>query len=225
MPAWRATCNGECAMHKTLVALASCGLLWSSPSFAKASPKPQVVLPAATHNMVTVAGEKPQIGDGGLATSALLNLPGVIAFDPSGNLYISEGNGNRVRKVDPVGIITTFAGTGGSGFNGDGIPATEAQLSSPRGLLVHAGDLYIVENASHRVRKVSLATGSITTLAGTGVARSQGDFGPATEAQLNGPGFVDVDSAGNFYISEVSGQKIRKVDTAGTITTVAGTGV
>src|SRR6185503_8275854 len=89
-----------------------------------------------TDNIVTVAGKNAEIGDGGPATSAQLNLPGSVAFDFSGNRYISEGAGHRVRKVDAAGIITTFAGTGGSGFNGDNIPAAQAQLSAPRGAIV-----------------------------------------------------------------------------------------
>jgi hypothetical protein len=187
-------------------------------------------------NIVTVAGKDAEIGDGGPATSAQLNLPGAVAFDFSGNRYITEGAGHRVRKVDPAGIITTFAGTGGSGFNGDNIPATTAQINTPRGAIVDSsGNLFIVENGGHRVRKVNLATGIITTVAGTGVAGSTGDGGPGTAAQLNAPGFAVFDSSGNLYISEVNGNRIRKVvpgangiiDGASDeiITTVAGTGV
>jgi hypothetical protein len=99
-------------------------------------------------NIVTVAGKDAEIGDGGPATSAQLNLPAAVAFDFSGNRYICEGTGHRVRKVNPAGIITTFAGTGGSGFNGDNIPATTAQLNAPRGVIVDfSGNLYIVETA------------------------------------------------------------------------------
>jgi trimeric autotransporter adhesin len=177
-------------------------------------------------NLVTVAGKDADIGDDGPATAAQLNLPAAVAFDSAGNRYITEGAGHRVRKVDPAGIITTFAGTGGAGFNGDNIPATSAQLNFPRGVIVDSsGNLYIVENGGHRVRKVSLATGLITTVAGTGVAASTGDGGPATAAQINAPGFAVFDSTGNLYISEVNGSRIRKVDTAGIITTFAGTGV
>src|SRR5678816_4669226 len=113
---------------------------------------------------------------------------------------ICEGTGHRVRKVNPAGIITTFAGTGGSGFNGDNIPATTAQLNAPRGVIVDfSGNLYIVETGGHAVRRISLATGIITTVVGTGVAGSTGDNGPATTAQLNAPGFAVFDSSGNLY--------------------------
>jgi hypothetical protein len=165
-------------------------------------------------NIVTVAGKDAEIGDGGPATSAQLNLPAAVAFDISGNRYICEGAGHRVRKVDPAGTISTFAGTGGSGF---------------------LRELFIVENGGHAVRKISLATGIITTVVGTGVAGSTGDDGPATTAQLNAPGSAVFDSSGNLYVSEVNGNRIRKVvpgangvlDGASDdiITTVAGTGV
>ena len=212
------------ALGVTLTALPA---QMSTVSYAK--PR-AAVLPSATDNIVTVAGTKAELGDGGPATSALLNSPGTVTCytDRAGahSCFIVEAVGNRIRRVDPYGAITTFAGTGGTGFNGDGIPASQAQLNSPRGLLVHGEDLYIVEFAGHRVRKVNLEDGApiITTVAGTGVPGSQGDFGPATAAQLNGPGFVAFDSSGNLYISEVSGLQIRKVDTNGIISKIAGTG-
>src|SRR5678816_2696783 len=131
-------------------------------------------------NIVTVAGKDAEIGDGGPATSAQLNLPAAVAFDFSGNRYICEGTGHRVRKVNPAGIITTFAGTGGSGFNGDNIPATTAQLNAPGFVIVDSsGNLYVSEVNGNRIRKVvpganGVIDGAsdeiITTVAGTGVA-------------------------------------------------------
>ncbi len=229
----------KCDMNPTRVFSAFGLILTSALSFhsrGTAGDAP-FSLDAETHNIVTVAGRTAEIGDGGPATSAQLNLPGSVAFDFSGNRYITEGAGHRVRKVDAAGIITTFAGTGGSGFNGDYIPATEAQLNAPRGVTVDpsGNNLYIVENGGHRIRKINLATGIITTVAGTGLAGSTGDGGSATAAQLNAPGFAVFDSSGNLYISEVNGQRIRKVVPGsdgvidGTsdeiITTIAGTGV
>ena len=164
-------------------------------------------------------------GDGGPATAAQLNSPVGLALD-SRNLYISDYVNNRVRRVDlATGTISTFAGTGVAGFSGDGGPATAAQLNAPRLLAVAQGNLYIADTANNRVRRVDLATGTITTFAGTGVAGFGGDSGPATAAQLSSPYGVALDS-GNLYISDLTNQRIRRVDLAtGTITTIAGTGV
>jgi len=118
--------------------------------------------------------------------------------------------------------IQTVAGTV---VLGDGGPATEAVLNFPNAVAVDtAGNLYIADTSNNRVRKVNTA-GGITTVAGTGVAGSGGDCGPATAATLNGPFGVAVDSSGNFYIADSYNNRIRKVTTAGIITTVAGSGV
>jgi hypothetical protein len=170
-------------------------------------------------------GPDVDIGDGGPATEAQLNRPADLVFDKSGNLYIAEHNGYRVRKVDTHGIITTVVGTGVAGSSGDGGPATEAQLNEPHGLaLDESGNLYIAEKEGHRVRKVD-AHGIITTVAGTGVAGSSGDGGPATEAQLWNAQDMVFDESGNLYITEFFGHRVRKVDADGIITTVVGTGV
>jgi sugar lactone lactonase YvrE len=187
-------------------------------------------------NIMTVAGKRADIGDGGLATAAQLNLPAAVAFGSAGARYITEGAGHRVRKIDAAGIITTFAGIGGSGSSGDAGQAAAAQFNAPRGALVDSfGNLYIVETGGHRVRKISVASGIVTTVVGTGVAGSAGDGGPATAAQLNAPGFAALDSSGNLYVSEVNANRIRKVvpgasgSIAGAsdeiISTVAGSGV
>jgi len=123
------------------------------------------------------------------------------------------------------GTITTVVGTGTAGFSGDGGAATAAKINSPRGLFIDgAGNLYIADRLNHRIRKVD-ADGIITTVAGTGVQGFSGDGGPATAAQLNDPTGVAVDEAGNLYIADAENHRIRKVDTGGIITTVAGTGV
>ena len=163
-------------------------------------------------------------GDGGPAVKADLFNPSGVAVDGAGNLYIADVSNHRIRKVDSTGTITTIAGTGGSGFSGDGGPAVEAKLYNPRGVAVDgAGNLYIAESGNERIRKVD-STGTITTIAGTGERGFSGDGGPAVEAKLYNPRGVAVDGAGNLYISDATNSRIRKVDSTGTITTVAGTG-
>jgi len=161
-------------------------------------------------------------GDNGPATEARLNAPWDVAADPFGNLYIAELGNQTVRKVDPSGIITTVAGTGSYGYNGDGIPATRAKLHYPCSLAVDsAGNLYIADWKNHRVRKVD-PSGIITTVAGTGGYGSTSDGVPATEAQLWDVFGIAVDSSGILYVSHSSTYRARRVDGAGIITTVAG---
>ena len=151
-------------------------------------------------------------GDGGPATSASLFGASAVAVDAVGNLYIADGN--RIRKVSPVGIIATVAGNGLRGFSGDGGPAISAQLNSPRGVTVDAaGNLYIADTVNNRIRKVS-ADGTITTVAGNGVKGFSGDGGLATDANLNFPPGVAVDGGGNLYIADTQNRRIRKVSLA-----------
>ena len=138
---------------------------------------------------------------------------------------IADTDNSRIRKVTPGGIMTTVAG-GGEIFpgNGDGGPATSARLDSAVGVAVDtAGNLYIAERGSARIRKVSLA-GIITTVAGNGMFGFSGDSGPATSAQLDFPVDVAVDTAGNLYIADLGNHRIRRVSPSGIITTVAGNG-
>ena len=163
-------------------------------------------------------------GDGGPAIAALLNRPSDVAVDGAGNLYFVDSADNQARKVDSAGIITTVAGTGTAGSSGDGGPATEAQLSLPFGVAVdRAGNLYVADLGNHRVRKVN-SSGTITAFAGTGTAGNSGDGGPATMAQLRNPVSVALDGSGNHYIADYNNHTVRKVDSSGIITTVAGTG-
>jgi PKD repeat protein len=163
-------------------------------------------------------------GDGGQATSAQITSPVGVAVDGQGNLYIADRDNNRIRKVSG-GIITTVAGTGVAGYSGDGGQATSAQIRSPYGIALDAqGNLYIADFNNNRVRKVTTA-GVISTIAGTGVAGYSGDGGQATSAQLKGPVAVALDAQGNLYIADYSNYRVRKVTTAGVISTVAGTGV
>ncbi|MGH8974160.1 MAG: DUF7594 domain-containing protein, partial [Acidimicrobiia bacterium] len=160
-------------------------------------------------------------GDGGPATSARLNTPHGIAVDAAGNVYIADPPNQRIRKVDTTGRITTVAGNGNRGYNGDGIPATSARLNYPKGVEIGPdGLLYIADNNNHRVRKVD-AAGIIRTVAGTGTAGLSGDGGPATAARLYEPRNVVFGPDGSLYIVDQVNDRIRRVDTAGTITTLA----
>ena len=166
-------------------------------------------------------------GDGGLATAAAMGNPVYVASDSAGNIFVSDHENRRIRRVDAAsGIITTVAGTGAAGFNGDGGPATEANLDSPGGVAVDgAGNLYIADYLGNRVRMVAAGTGIITTIAGTGTSGSTGDGGPATAAQLASPYTLAADAAGNVFIGLLDDARVRRVDAAsGIITTVAGIG-
>ena len=163
-------------------------------------------------------------GDGGPAIAAQLNLPGKIAVDSAGNLYIADSFNHRVRRVDRFGNISTIAGTGGEGYSGDGGPAIAAQLNYPQGLALDgAGNLYIADSGNGRIRRVD-ASGAIRTIAGTGEEGSSGDGGPAIAAQLNYPQGLALDGAGNLYIADSGNGRIRRVDASGAIRTIAGTG-
>ncbi len=163
-------------------------------------------------------------GDGGKATDAMLNLPSGIVIDDNGNIYISDRSNDRVRVVNSKGIITTIAGNGMDGYNGDSGPATQAQLSRPFGLaLDKKGNLYIADRGNNRVRKVN-PQGIITTVAGDGSFFYMGDNGPAYRASIAGPTGVVVDDNGILYIADRNNNRVRAVDTQGMIRTVAGTG-
>jgi sugar lactone lactonase YvrE len=179
---------------------------------------------APTYTIETVAGSS-HTGDGGPAIAAELGAVQGAAADGSGNLYLSDCDNQRVRKVDAHGAITTLAGTGTAGFSGDGGPAASARLNFPYGLAVDsAGNVYIADLGNNRVRRVS-PDGTISTLAGTGAPGSLGDGGPAVNAQLAAPRNLAVDGAGNLYISEFEGHRIRKIGADGMIATIAGSGI
>ncbi|HET6372930.1 MAG TPA: hypothetical protein VFG76_06470 [Candidatus Polarisedimenticolia bacterium] len=175
--------------------------------------------------VIAGSGAGVPLGDGGPATLAGLENVSGLANDANENLYVADGGGHRVRKVDAIsGVITTVAGTGFPGFLGEGGPATSAQLSNPRGLALDAaGNLFIADAGNHMVRRVDAQTGTITRVAGNGTAASCGDTGPALNACVPTPTGLAFDAAGNLYISEAS-HRIRKVDSLGIITTIAGLG-
>lgn len=163
-------------------------------------------------------------GDGGPATAAALGGPTGIAFDKTGNLYIADSAGARIRKINASGIITTVAGDGNFGFGGDNGPATSAQFTFPRSVAVAAdGSLYVADTGNHRVRRID-TNGVITTAAGSGTAGFAGDGAAASAAQLNSPRGLAFDKSGNLYIADSGNNRVRKVDVAGVIVTIAGDG-
>ena len=139
-------------------------------------------------------------------------------------MYISDKGNSRIRKVTTDGIISTIAGTGEDGYSGDGGAATSAQIKFPYQMKTDAqGNLFFTEATNHLVRKIS-TDGTISTVAGTGTTGFSGDNGAATSAQLATPWGMTLDDEGNIYISDSYNHRIRKVDTDGNITTIAGTG-
>lgn len=175
---------------------------------------------------VAGAGSFGYSGDGGPATAAHLANPEKICVDNSGNFYLNDALYNHVvRKVSSTGIVTTIAGNGTAGNSGDGGPATNAQIYWPTGIAVNSsGDLFIVDQRSNVIRKVNGATGIISTIAGTGTMGYSGDGGPATNAELNSPSGICIDATGNILFTENGSGTVRKINTAGIITTIAGTG-
>ena len=172
--------------------------------------------------ITTVAGHI--LNDGDYATNATLGLPYGSAIDPLGNIFIPDTYNNRVRKVDANGIITTVVGNGIPAYAGDGGLATNVSLKNPLGVALDtAGNLFIADSANYRIRKVD-TNGIITTVAGSGTNGFAGDGGMATNAKMTRPYGVSVDIAGNLFITDQSNQRIRKVDTNGIISTVAGNG-
>ena len=181
--------------------------------------------------ITTVAGSYTgsNTSDGGLAINT--KLPGAdgIVFDKQGNLYIWDTQESKIKKVDTSGVITTFAGNGSFGFSGDGGPAVNAEIFSNAGSFAGlafdaTGNLYISDAGNQVIRKVD-THGIITTVAGTPSSPGfLGDGGPATKALLQGPADIAFDSAGNLYIADLGNNRVRRVDTKGIITTVAGNG-
>lgn len=165
-------------------------------------------------------------GDGSAATSALFNGPQDVSLDTFGNVYIADAANQRIRKITAAtGIITTIAGTGSIGYSGDGGAASSATFNSPIGIDVDAaGNVYIADVGNHCIRKITAATGFISTVAGIGSGGFSGDGGAATAARLQSPYDVTVDASGNLFIADVSNNCIRKVTAStGVISTVAGT--
>lgn len=191
---------------------------------------------AGTITTVAGSGKKGYTGDDGPATQATFNEPYAVVVDHHDNLYVVDRLNAVVRKVNgKTGTITTVAGTGQKGFGGDGGPATKAMLREPNDACLDGkGGLLIADVADWRIRRLDLATGVMSTFAGTGKAsvkaktridrKQTGDGGPANRAVVVGARAVCVDGRGNTYICEREGSAIRKVNSDGIITTIAGTG-
>ena len=185
----------------------------------KLSPQGKITTIAGT-------GDSNYFGDGGPATKAAFRDPSAITLDKAGNLYVADAANNMVRKIDTKGIITTIAGNGKHKDSGDGGPALKASLRSIDSLVFSpAGELHIVETNTHHIRKIK-KDGTIVTVAGRpGIQGNFGDGGPATKAMLKQPADIAFDSKGNMYITDMGNNSIRKVDTKGIITTLAGSGM
>jgi hypothetical protein len=183
------------------------------------SPPQQVTTFAGT-------GAQGYTGDNGPASAATFNHPAQLAFDADHNLYVADTENNVVREITQTGIITTVAGTGTPGYNGDNQAATQALLNFPDSLAFDAaGNLYIADASNNRIRMVT-ANGVVSTVAGTGTAGYNGDDILATNARLNFPSRIVLDSAGNMYIADCHNNRVRFVNrSTGIITTIAGNGI
>jgi sugar lactone lactonase YvrE len=161
-------------------------------------------------------------GDSGEATSACLNFPHGVTADDKGNIFIADTFNHRVRRI-AKGIITTVAGNGTPGFCGDNGAAISACLQFPVAVAVGSdGNLFITDLGNQRIRKIY--GGTITTVAGNGAMGFCGDGGPSTSACLSSPAGIAIDTSGNLFIADTGNQRIRQVNSFGTITTVAGNG-
>ena len=170
--------------------------------------------------VTTLAGNGSRASIDGSGSQASLHGPIGLAFDSKGNLYVAEYFGHRIRKVDTTGNVTTFAGSGAQGFKNG--PSTQAQFSFPYDVVSDGkGNLYVADGGNHRIRKIDVS-GNVTTFAGSGIGVKDG---PALQAGFSLPSGLAFDMSGNLYVAERGNHRIRKIDTSGNVTTVAGSGV
>jgi sugar lactone lactonase YvrE len=180
-------------------------------------------LNAQTISTIAGTGTAGYTGDGASATLATFSNPVALVFDTAGNLYVSDNANNVIRKISKLGIISTVAGNGTSGYSGDGGPATSAELKSPAGVAVDkAGNLYIADASNNRIRKVTISSGNISTICGNGVSGYNGDGGAASAAQISNPNDLAFDTLGNLYVADEGNNVIRMITPGGIISTVAG---
>jgi WD40 repeat protein len=169
------------------------------------------------------------------AADARFSMPKAVDLDAAGNVYIVDMKNQRIRVLTPEFTIATIAGNGTKGFAGDGAAAADANFSFPTGAqpepggaiaLGPDGNLFVADTENHRIRKIDLATGLVSTIAGNGTAGFGGDGGPAVDAMLQFPRDLEFDTDGSLWVADTDNHVIRRVDlTAGTIETVVGTGV
>ncbi|MCY4555102.1 MAG: hypothetical protein OXF79_01660 [Chloroflexi bacterium] len=174
--------------------------------------------------LICGTGEPGYAGDGGPAVDAVINQPYGLAIDANGDIYFAQRFDPAVRRIDGrTGMVSTVAGTGEFGYSGDGGPGNEAMLREPNDLcLDRRGGLLIADVQDQRIRRVDLATGIISTFAGTGEKSRAGEGRAATGASLMGPRAVCADSQGNVYVCEREGNGVRRISPDGVLTTIAG---
>ena len=174
---------------------------------------------ADSGSVTVLAGSTTLVGYlDGIGTAALFNSNGGLDLDKDGNIYVADGNNNRIRKITPSGAVTTFAGSGVAGSaNGNG---TAAEFNYPFDIAIDTSGIMYVTESGHRIRKIT-PSGAVTTFAGSGVAGSAN--GNGTAAEFNVPQGIAVDSSGLVYVADSESYIVRKITPSGAVTTLAGT--
>ena len=170
-------------------------------------------------------------GDGGPAIWAQLDAPSCVAVDPAGNIYLTDQNNQRIRKIDGGNTIDTYSGSVAGYADGPALsalfnfpPSAQGVPAGKLGMNPAGTALYVADTGNHRIRRLDLASNTVTTVAGDGVAAFAGDGGPAQNASFNAPTDVAVAPDGSLFVADTLNQRIRKVSSAGLVSTVAGTG-
>ena len=182
-----------------------------------------MIKPDGTTKIIAGDGDVGYTGDGGAATSAAIDLPTAVAVDSSNNVYITDFFNNRISKISTAVIVTTIAGNGKFQFSGDNAPATAAGLDPFDIAVDKTNALYVADRSNNRIRRIG-PDGTISTVAGSGIAGYAGDGGPATAALLDNPTGVAVDAGGNLYVADSGNAVVRRITPGGLITTIAGNG-